>query len=154
MKGRLKGAPREPGKPITGANSGSSAKGRRSPSLAGRAVPRPQGISEDRLRRLVRRTAIKIGPERLVRILAEVRAALKAEDLASARRAGSRCRMASHRAVMEQLLALAGRGRYVQAANLALQAGLFAYEDSLDHLCAFYEYEHDLGLTRRAAERP
>ena len=114
-------------------------------AIANSLMVSPREIRDDQLRSLVRRTAHRIGPERLVRILSEVRAALRAEDLAGARRAGNRCRTASHREVMEQLLTLAARGYYANAANLALQAGLFAYELTLDHLYAFYEYEHDIG---------
>jgi len=115
------------------------------PSDPSRMSAPPKSISDDQLRRLVRRTVNRIGPERVVGILSEVRAALKAEDITGARRAGNRCRTPSHREVMEQLLTLASRGYYPNAANLALQAGLFAYESTLDHLYAFYEYEHDLG---------
>jgi hypothetical protein len=47
---------------------------------------------------------------------------------------------------MEGLLKLARNGEEVEAANTALRAALFAHQDTLDHLYAFLDYEHDLGL--------
>ena len=108
-------------------------------------MPGTDVIPDDDIRLLVRRTTGRIGVERFVRMVSESRAALMSGDIARARRAAGTCHFPPCRDLMRRLLQLANSGDRVEAVNSLLRAGLFAYENSLDHLRAYLEYERDLG---------
>jgi len=100
----------------------------------------PLALPEDEIRRLVALTTTryKIEPfvRQLVRLMDELKAG-KTNNLAKLPRPG---RDESRAILFAAIAKTVSEGQQMAAYHTAFRAGLFAYENSLDHLLAFMDY--------------
>jgi hypothetical protein len=116
-------------------------KKRRSPSTASKNFElEPLALPEDEIRRLVALTTTryKIEPfvRQLIRLMDELKAG-QSQDIAKLTRPG---KDESRRILFAAIAKTVSEGREMAAYHTAFRAGLYAYENSLDHLLAFTDY--------------
>ena len=102
-------------------------------------------IPDEDIRSLAVKMTGRMSIDRFVRLMASVAAALRADDISRAERVAALCRLNPCREFIDRVLTLARSGKNIDAVTAVFKAELFAYENSLDHLWAFLEYEERIG---------
>lgn len=90
-----------------------------------------------------------ISPERFISIMIRAHAALKSNRIRRAEVALAECRLKSFQTLSSAALTLARAGQRIPAMNLLFESELYCYENTLDHIRAFFAYRDGIQTATR-----
>ena len=108
--------------------------------------PQSPPLSDSETRLLVRRTTERMRPERFISIMMRAHDALKSNRIARATAILAECRLKTFQTLSSAALKLARAGQRIPAMNLLFECELYCYEDTLDHIRAFFAYLDRIGV--------